>query len=556
MRERIVKSTFFTAILVLVISLAIVCGAMYRYYSDRLLEELRAEADLIFSGYTAAGEEYIEMLDAEYTGKDGSNTRITLIDVDGTVLYDSSAEAEQMDNHLSREEVEEALSGKAGEAVRVSDTLTEKRAYIARLLPDGRVLRVSGTQMRVLSLIFSIRWYIIATVAVSLAAAYITAKNTAHRIVNPINAINPEVPEIDGEYEELSPLIQKLNRQKWDIADQSSELRRKQRELSVITENMREGLLMIDNRMEILSCNASALELLGAQTADIGENVLTLNRSESFRRTVETSLNGEHTEELMSTGGLVCRIIASPVRRYGEVTGVVILLLDETEKQERETLRREFTSNVSHELKTPLTSIYGVSDMLLSGIVKTEHVNGFIQTIHDESGRLITLVEDIIRLSQLDEESVPDGAGEVDLYSLAKAVIGRLRDNPSGVTLELFGESTEVTGVSTILDEMLYNLCENAVKYNVEGGRVCVTVTSDGDDAVITVDDSGIGIPESERGRVFERFYRVDKSHSKKIGGTGLGLSIVKHAAMYHGGTVSVSDSDLGGTRMTVRISK
>ncbi len=556
MRERIVKSTFFTAMLVLVISLAIVCGAVYRYYSDRLLDELRAEADLIFSGYTAAGEEYIEMLDGEYTGEDGSNTRITLIDVDGTVLYDSSAEAEQMDNHLNREEVNEALSGKPGEAVRVSETLTEKQAYIARLLPDGKVLRVSGTQMRVPSLLFSIRWYIIAAVAVSLAVAYITAKNTAHRIVNPINAINPEVPEIDGEYEELSPLIQKLNRQKWDIADQSSELRRKQRELSVITENMREGLLMIDNRMEILSCNASALELLGAQTADVGGNVLALNRSEAFRRTIENALAGKHTEELMNTGGLVCRIIAGPVRRYGEVTGVVILILDETEKQERESLRREFTSNVSHELKTPLTSIYGISDMLLSGIVKPEHVNEFIQTIHDESGRLITLVEDIIRLSQLDEESVPDGAEPVDLYSLAQAVIGRLRDNPLGVTIELCGESTEVIGVSTILDEMFYNLCENAVKYNVEDGRVLVTVTSDGGDAVITVDDSGIGIPESERSRVFERFYRVDKSHSKKIGGTGLGLSIVKHAVMYHGGTVTVSDSDLGGTRMTVRISK
>lgn len=556
MRKRIIKNTFLTALLVLVLSLTLVCGAMYRYYSEELMEELRAEAEFIYSGFLVAGEEYLDILEKEYIHPAGVDTRITLIAPDGGVLYDSSADPESMDNHLDREEVAEALSGDSGEAVRVSKTLTEKHAYIAKLLPDGRVLRVSGTQVRALSLVYSMRWYIIISVAVSLAVAYFISRRIARRIVEPISEINPEVPELDGGYEELSPLIRKLNRQKWDIADQSSTLRRKQRELSVITENMREGLLMIDDRREIVSCNASALDLLGAHTADIGGSIFALNRSEAFRGAIERALEGEHTESLINSGGLVCRLIASPVKRYGDVTGAVILIMDETEKQERESLRREFTSNVSHELKTPLTSIYGASDLLLSGMVKPEDEQNFVKIIHDESGRLITLIEDIMRLSRLDENFPAEEREEVELYSLAESVTERLKTNSAGVTLTVTGEETTVSGVRVILDEMMYNLCENAVKYNVPNGHVRVNVSSDVEDAVIAVDDSGIGIPETERGRIFERFYRVDKSHSKKIGGTGLGLSIVKHAVMYHGGTVTVTDSDLGGTRMTVRIKK
>lgn len=556
MKKRIIKNTFLTALLVLFLSLALVCGAMYRYYGNKLMDGLRSEAEFIYSGFLVAGDEYIDVLEKEYIHPAGVDTRITLIAPDGEVLYDSSAEESDMDNHLDREEVAEALTGEDGEAVRISKTLTEKHAYIAKLLPDGRVLRVSGTQVRALALIYSMRWYIIISVAVSLAVAYFISRRIAQRIVDPIYEINPEVPELDDGYEELSPLIKKLNRQKWDIADQSSTLRRKQRELSVITENMREGLLMIDDRCEIVSCNASALELLGAHTADIGGSVFALNRSETFRGTVERSLEGEHTESLINSGGLVCRLIASPVKRYGEVTGAVILIMDETEKQERESLRREFTSNVSHELKTPLTSIYGASDLLLSGMVKPEDEQNFVKIIHDESGRLITLIEDIMRLSRLDENSPAEEREAVELCSLAHSVTERLKNNPAGVTLSVTGEGTTVNGVRVILDEMMYNLCENAVKYNVPEGQVRISISSEGEDAVISVDDSGIGIPEAERSRIFERFYRVDKSHSKKIGGTGLGLSIVKHAVMYHGGSVTVSDSDLGGTRMVVRIKK
>ncbi|MBQ7828283.1 MAG: PAS domain-containing protein [Clostridia bacterium] len=556
MKKRIIKNTFLTALLVLVLSLTLVCGAMYRYYSEELHDELRAEAEFIYSGFLVAGEEYLDILEKEYIHPAGVDTRITLIAADGTVLYDSIADASDMDNHLDREEVAEALSGDEGDAVRTSQTLTEKHVYIAKLLPDGRVLRVSGTQVSILSLVYSMRWYILGSVVVSIAVAYLISRRIAQRIVDPINEINPEIPELDDGYEELSPLIKKLNRQKWDIADQSSTLRRKQRELSVITENMREGLLMIDNSGEILSCNASALELLGAHTADIGGSIYALNRSEAFRHAVGHALEGEHTEAIMNTGGLVCRLIASPVKRYGEVTGAVILIMDETEKQERESLRREFTSNVSHELKTPLTSIYGASDLLLSGMVKPEDEQNFVKIIHDESGRLITLIEDIMRLSRLDENSPTEEREEVELYSLAQSVADRLKNNPAGVTLTVTGEETFVNGVRVILDEMIYNLCENAVKYNVPEGQVQIRISSDGDDAVICVDDSGIGIPEGERSRIFERFYRVDKSHSKKVGGTGLGLSIVKHAVMYHGGTVTVSDSDLGGTRMVVRIKK
>lgn len=556
MRKRIVKTTFFTAFLVLIVSLGIVCGAMYRYYSDALFDELRAEADLIYTGFTLAGDEYLELLETGDIRPGNIDTRVTLISADGTVLYDSNADAGEMDNHLSREEVAEAMTGKSGEAVRVSKTLTEKHAYIAKLLPDGRVLRVSGTQIRAFSLILSMKWYIIGAAAVSLAVAYVAARYTSKRIVAPINAIDPDSPEPNVDYEELSPLIRKLIRQKEDIADRMSELRRRQREFNVITENMCEGLLMIDDRTEVLAYNSAALTLLGTDESDAGGSVFAMNRNDVFRHGVESALRGDHTEALMPTAGRVCRVIASPVTRRGEVTGAVILIIDETEKEERETLRREFTSNVSHELKTPLTSIYGVADLLLSGLVKPEDTQGFVKTIHDESGRLITLIDDIIRLSRLDEDHAPAEREEVDLYILADSVISRLSADPCGIAFELEGGETVVNGVRVILDEMVYNLCENAVKYNVSGGKVRVTVSSEGADAVITVDDSGIGIPEGERSRVFERFYRVDKSHSKKIGGTGLGLSIVKHAVMYHGGSVTVSDSDLGGTRMTVRIKK
>ncbi len=556
MKRRIIKSTFFTAFLVLVISLGLVCGAMYRHYSDALFDELRAEAELIYSGIAAGGEEYLELVFRDDVHPVNVSTRITIVDTDGTVLYDSNADESSMENHLDREEIAEALSGEDGEAVRYSKTLTEKSVYIAKLLPDGRVLRVSGTQVRVPSLLFSMRWYIAGAVGVSLALAYFTARYTAKRIVRPINSINPDCPEVSVEYEELSPLISKLNRQKDDIASQMSELRRRQREFTVIAENMREGLLMIDRRAEILAYNSSALELLSADEHDTESGVFALNRSEGFREAVDAALGGEHMENQIPVGEKICRLIVSPVRRHEEVTGAVILILDETEKEQRETLRREFTSNVSHELKTPLTSIYGISDLLLSGMVKAEDVPGFVKNIHHESGRLISLIEDIIRLSRLDEDSAPAQRETVDLFALAEDVAGRLSDNSDGVTFEICGERVEICGVRVILDEMLYNICENAVKYNVPGGKVRVALKSEGENAVITVDDSGIGIPESERTRVFERFYRVDKSHSRKIGGTGLGLSIVKHGASYHGGSVAVADSDLGGTRIVVTLKK
>ncbi|MGM9522016.1 MAG: sensor histidine kinase [Oscillospiraceae bacterium] len=386
----------------------------------------------------------------------------------------------------------------------------------------------------------------IASILLVLSAllAYIMAKG----IVAPFNRIDLENPEDEHSYPEILPLTNRLSHQNVLISRQMDELRRQQREFRAITDNMAEGFVLIDTNGNILSYNSSAQRLMGSVPSS------GLSGSGFFRESAELALKGQHNERIVKLDGRVYQILANPVEVGGEISGAVMVCLDITEKAQREAMRHDFSSNVSHELKTPLTSIYGISEIMMNGIVKPDDVASFAKSIHDESGRLITLINDIIRLSQLDDGSFTIDKEEVDLYYLAEEVVKRLSIVAAerGIKISLDGEPVKVRGIQAILDEMIYNICDNAIKYNVENGSVNVTVAVRSGHPVVSVTDTGIGIPREHIDRVFERFYRVDKSHSKAIGGTGLGLSIVKHAAAYHGADIAIKSDPGKGTTVTV----
>ncbi len=546
MTGKIFRSIIAVATAVLVACFAIIFAVLYDYLGDRLAAELEQQALFAAQGIEAAKETYFEGLKAE--------NRITWVAANGRVLYDSAASEEQMENHADREEIKEAMETGTGSATRHSSTLGEKTIYAARRLADGSVVRVSSQQHTVVVLLWGMLQPICAVFLLSALLSGFLASRLAKRIVKPVNEIDLEHPDQGLVYEELAPLLSKIHRQNRLISNQVRELSRAQKEFSTITENMSEGLLVIDAKTELLSHNAGALRLLGVERCESGCSVLTLNRSEAFRLAVEGSLAGERCEQTLDIGGRVYQLIASPVRKEDAVAGAVLLLLDVTEKEERDTLRREFTANVSHELKTPLTSISGIAEMLANGMVKPEDVAGFGGDIYREAQRLIALVGDIIRLSQLDENSLPMEKEQVDLYELSGQVIDRLSEEAQQhkVTFALKGDPASIVGVRPVLEEMIYNLCDNAIKYNREGGQIIVSVLPQGEHVQLTVQDTGIGIPLEHRARVFERFYRVDKSHSKQIGGTGLGLSIVKHGAAYHNARLTLESQEGVGT--TVKI--
>ncbi len=551
MSKKIFKGIFLVSFLTLVACLALIMGVLYQYFGDELQTELRNEASFVAQGVEASGEDYFADMPA-------SKARVTWIDASGDVLFDSVADETTMENHSDRQEFIDAKELGVGEATRYSGTLAEKTVYYAMRLSDGTVIRVSTTQSTVWSLLVSMLQPIMIVLAVSIVLSGILASKMAKHIVKPINAIDLDQPDLDHAYEEISPLLLKITRQNQTIQHQMDELSRQRHEFSVITENMNEGLVVIDNMTDVLSYNSAAQRLLGGKITEDAKSVFALNRSETFRRAVDKALSGQHAEELLKTGSMVCRVIANPVRTDGTVTGAVLIVFDVTQAEENEAIRREFTSNVSHELKTPLTSIFGISEMLKNGIVKPEDVKKFGKDINDETGRLITLVNDIIRLSQLDENKFADEKQPVDLYETAKSVIKQLQNyaGDNKVSLELFGEHCKVNGIPTVLDEMVYNLCDNAIKYNKENGSVRISVEETDDAIVLTVKDTGIGIPKEDLNRVFERFYRVDKSHSKKIGGTGLGLSIVKHAAACHDASLQIDSRVDEGTTISVAFPK
>ena len=546
MTARIFRSIFLVATAVLLACFILIFGMLYEHLGQQIQAELQTEAIYIAQGLAQSGMEY-------FNGLRGTN-RITWVAADGTVLYDSDSEAAAMENHADREEIQEALTGGSGESTRYSTTFDERRIYFATRLSDGTVLRVSSAQHSVWVLIMGLLSPVIMIFVLAAILSGVLASALSKRILRPVNAIDLEHPEQSEVYEELSPLLSKIYNQNRVIDSQIEELQRKQAEFTAITENMSEGFLVIDDHTDLLSYNSGALRLLGAEAGLSRRSVLALNRSEGFRKAVELSLSGEHCEQLFEREGRYLQIIANPVYHEERVAGAVLVILDITEKHARESMRREFTANVSHELKTPLTSISGTAEIIKNGFVKPEDIPHFAGNIYDEAQRLITLIGDIMRLSQLDEDSVPFEKAPVDLYELASSVLCRLEAaaGQRGISLTLSGEHATVNGVSQVLDEMVFNLCDNAVKYSRENGHVRVFVSEENGHVALRVEDDGIGIPAADQARVFERFYRVDKSHSKEIGGTGLGLSIVKHGAAFHNARVAL-ESELGkGTTVTV----
>lgn len=551
MTKKIFNSIMLVSGIVFTLGLAFVLGILYRYFDQQLLAELRKQASYMAQGVEAQGEDY-------FRGIHDKDARITYISSDGEVLYDSQAEAEDMENHSDREEVKEALETGRGEAERISATLSEKTVYYALKLNNGNILRVSSTQFSVLALVFELVQPVLWVLLVMMILSGIFASKISGKIVEPVNKLDLEHPEENQIYDELSPLLSRLHKQNKQIQEQLELARQQQQEFSIITENMQEGLLVIDRYTMILSGNSSVWKLFKVKKAKVGDSVYSLDRSEDFRRTVEQVLDGKHSSALLKIDGGYVQLLANPVVRGANPVGAVLLLMNVTEKVERENLRREFSANVSHELKTPLTSISGFAEIIQDGFVKEEDVKKFAGRIYREAQRLIQLVEDTIKISQLDEGEMPYEWEKVDLYAMSKSIFGTLKDAAykKNVHLYIDGERTICSTVRPIMEEVLYNLCDNAVKYNREEGTASIRLQQTPTEVSITVSDNGIGIPKEDQNRVFERFYRVDKSHSKEIGGTGLGLSIVKHGVAFLGGNIEMSSEEGKGTEITVTFPK
>ena len=549
MRKKIFKNMCLLALVTILLSSLLVTIVYYANSDARMKSEVREETRFVRGAVELSGQDYLATVE-------NTANRITLIDTDGTVLYDNQADPATMENHSDREEFQEASTAGAGEATRISDTIAEQTFYYAVKLQNGQVLRVAATTDSVFAAVLAVLPWILGVEVLVAVCTVLFSNFLTKKIVAPINRLDLDHPADNEIYDELSPLLGKISRQNEVIAQQMKSLREKQEEFTSITENMSEGFLVLDNNTDILSYNTSALRLLGAEAVPAESHVsaLALNRSAGFRSAVDGALAGKRSEQLVRQGGRCCQVMANPVLRDGEVEGAVVVILDITEREERENLRREFTANVSHELKTPLTSISGFAEIIKNGIVKPEDIPRFAGNIYEESQRLVTLVDDILNLSRLDEADVQLEREDFDLSSLARDVAGRLKASAkkNGVVITVIGDKAEINGVKSIVDEMVFNLMDNAVKYNKQNGRVTVTVDSSSDGTALTVTDTGIGIPQADVDRVFERFYRVDKSHSKEIGGTGLGLSIVKHGAAFHNAKVSLQSTEGEGT--TVRL--
>ena len=548
MTRRIFRSIGAVALAVLLCSAAVLLAMTYHSINERLKSELEGESELAVHGVELMGLSYFEGLPEDAV-------RMSLIAADGTVLYDTLGETEGMANHLDRPEVQQALREGFGTAVRRSDTTGVRMVYCARLLSDGGVLRLSSPAVTFGDLLGEGIVPLLVLFAVTLLFGGIFAYRLSLRITDPINRMNLERVSEGAPYPELLPLVTRIRCQNQVITRQMEEMQRRRTELEAITDHMNEGLLVMDHRAELLSYNRAALRLLGVTDAAIGRSALSLCDSAAYRRAIRGALEGAHSEEIRSDGGRICRIIASPVRTDGETVGAAVLILDETEKEQREQLRREFTSNVSHELKTPLTSISGFAEIIRGGIAQGEDAVHFAGKIQSEAQRLLTLVNDIIKLTRLEEGgALIEEMEQTDLYALAGTVLERFRPvaQQHQVTLSLRGARAPVWGSPRVLDEMLHNLLDNAIKYNRPGGWARIEVVPLAAGVRVTVSDNGIGIPKDQQDRVFERFYRVDKSHSKEIGGTGLGLSIVKHGAALHKAEITMDSEPGRGTAVSL----
>lgn len=586
MIKRIYKNTFWVSMITIFVSYLIIVGILYDYFERQIKAELKTEAEYIAYGIDNAGEDYLAdfnqymLMRQKKHGTVEHKKRITWIDKNGNVLFDSDVDARSMENHKDRKEIKKALKEKEGYTIRYSGTLDEQTLYYAVELTDGTVLRISSAYNTVVSIMLAMLQPTVFLVFLIIILSYFMSKRAAKSIVEPINNIDLLYGEMDEEYEELVPLLKRIRKQNIQIDQQMEALKNQQAKFQALTEHMNEGFLVLDKNGNVLSYNPAVLELFeGSKDIDYtGKHAADFDRSGVLKEALEEALKGARNQKIRKTRGRVFHIFSNPIlledtkedgiteeiltsmgnKQEKQVAGVVVIVLDETEKEKREQLRREFTSNVSHELKTPLTSISGVAEIIMNGIVKTEDIPGFARNIYEEAGRLIELINDIIFLSKLDEGYLSCHTQKISLKDLAKQVIERLSlsGRTGNVSVQVTGEDVVMEGIPSMIEEVLYNLCDNGIKYNHAGGTVILAFykkeIDDTHKIIISVKDTGIGIPAEETDRIFERFYRVDKSHSRSAGGTGLGLSIVKHVVLIHHGEIQVESEPGKGTQVTV----
>ena len=550
MTSKILKSILSVATAVLLASLVIITGVLYRYFGDVQESQLKDELSLAASAAEQLGEDYLASLDYD-------RYRLTWVDADGNVVFDSHADKSAMENHADREEIKEALAFGTGSSIRQSSTLTEQTIYEATRLEDGSVLRISVSRATAFVLVLGMVQPIAIVLVIAIILSALLASRMAKRIVEPLNRLNLEKPMENDAYEELAPLLRRIHSQHKEIEYQMWTLQQKQDEFEQITDNMKEALVLLDSNGRIISINPAAKKLFGINTDCVGEDFLTIDRKQDMRQAISEVQDKGQAFFYTKKNGRNYQFDLSRIDSDGKIHGIVILAFDITEQVNAEKHRQEFTANVSHELKTPLQTIIGSAELMELGIVKEEDTPRFIKSIRQEAARLVTLIDDIIRLSQLDEGTEMPKEN-VSLLELAREVTETLSDAAKlkGVSLEVCGDDGVISGVRRLLYEVVYNLCDNAIKYNNPGGYVKISVSENADNVQISVSDNGIGIAPEHQDKIFERCYRVDKSHSKQSGGTGLGLSIVKHAVQYHNGKISVESELNKGTTVSVTFYK
>lgn len=548
MTKRIYKAICAAALGVFVVTMLLIMGVLYNYFSSVQQRQLRSQTALAVQGAEQLGMDYFDGLSDE-------DVRITWVAANGDVLYDSASDSDVMENHLQREEIQSALATGFGESARYSSTMLKQYLYCAQKLSDGTVLRLSVSHNSVWVLLLGMLQPILIVIAVAAVLSFLLASRLSKRIVDPMNKLNLDEPLENEGYDELSPLLRRIYSQQQHLKEQQATLTRKQNELEAIVGHLEEGMILLDKSCKVITANQAALRLLDARASNIaGLDLLMLSRNLALAEAVQEAMDGRSATRKTELHGKTIQIQAAAVGQQDEMSGVAVVLFDITQSEQAEQRRREFTANVSHELKTPLQSISGYSELLMRGMARQEDIQPFAQRIYGETQRLIQLVQDIINLSQLDEGSSYQWQ-QANLFAIAAEVTGSLEHfaEEKQVRLTLEGSDTMLRGVPELLRGIVYNLTDNAIKYNRPGGSVTVTVSRQKDEAVLTVSDTGIGIPEGEQDRIFERFYRVDKSRSKEVGGTGLGLSIVKHAAFLHKAAIDVTSQLGAGTTIQIR---
>ncbi len=547
MKKQIFKSICYAIFGVLLATLVLVIGVLYEYFSSNQMNQLQAETRIVSEAVERSGIEYLKSIS-------NGDYRITYISSDGTVIYDNKVKSNEMENHLEREEIQDAIVKGKGESSRYSTTLMERQLYCAEKLSDGSILRLSTIHLSWWALLINMIQPIGIVVVVAIVIALLLAYRLSERIVKPLNELQLEDAEPKDTYEELSPLLSHISLQKEQLKAQEAELNRRKEEFETATSNMREGIVLLNDTGAVLSINNSASKILGMGKVSIGKDLLLFNNTLEIQELLRIAATGEYVEKIVPINGTNYQIDASPIKTDDKVAGIAMIIFDITEKEELERVRKEFTANVSHELKTPLQNISGSAELLANGMVKSADVKVFSERIFSEARRMITLIDDIIKLSHLDEGGIDYDKKDTNLYEIAELTHRNLLPvaEKNKIEFTLTGEEVVIKAFPELVSEIVYNLCDNAIKYNCEGGSVKVNVSRDGDKAVLAVSDTGIGIPAEEQSRIFERFYRVDKSHSRDVGGTGLGLSIVKHAAIIHNAEIEVTSKIGYGTEIKI----